>query len=168
MWIFWWEVNLCRPVFYHMFVHVLPLEIQLFRGEDCDTINWFIHVLPLEIQLFRGEDCDTINWFTPPIQALDFYGCMLCSLLICVQWVKVRGHCSFWPSLFQLLFIIVNFLFVIQLYSWFFYKVQIAIKYIGKFKVCVLSVTFAMTGTILPLVREIIPIKKCIILYSNR
>jgi hypothetical protein len=42
------------------FIHVLPLEIQLFRGEDCDTINWFIHVLPLEIQLFRGEDCDTM------------------------------------------------------------------------------------------------------------
>ena len=41
MWIFWWEVNLCRPVFYHLFIHVLPLEIQLFRGEDCDTINWF-------------------------------------------------------------------------------------------------------------------------------
>jgi hypothetical protein len=48
-------------VFYHWFIHVLPLEIQLFRGENCDTINWFIHVLPLEIQLFRGEDCDTIN-----------------------------------------------------------------------------------------------------------
>ena len=63
VWIFWWEVNLCRPVFYHWFIHVLPLEIQLFRGENCDTINWFIHVLPLEIQLFRGEDCDTINWF---------------------------------------------------------------------------------------------------------
>jgi hypothetical protein len=31
----------CRPVFYHLFIHVLPLEIQLFRGEDCDTINWF-------------------------------------------------------------------------------------------------------------------------------
>jgi hypothetical protein len=64
MWIFWWEVNLCRPVFYHLFIHVLPLEIQLFRGEDCDTINWFIHVLPLEIQLFRGEDCDTIIWIS--------------------------------------------------------------------------------------------------------
>jgi hypothetical protein len=39
MWSFWVEANLCR--FFLSFVYVLPLEIQLSRGEGWDTINRF-------------------------------------------------------------------------------------------------------------------------------
>ena len=40
MWSFWEEANLCL-FFYSLFIYVLPLEIQLSRGEGWDAINQF-------------------------------------------------------------------------------------------------------------------------------
>jgi hypothetical protein len=66
------------------FIHVLPLEIQLFRGEDCDIINWFMHVLPLEIQLFRGEDAPKRSEFVFQIDnAIDKIMMFLSTNILC-------------------------------------------------------------------------------------
>ena len=83
----------------------------------------FIYVLPLEIQLSRGEGWDPINWlnaatFFVPVQSqdLDFQHHMSWSIyllfsLCSVSSVKMRDDCSFcwywwnwWHSLFKLSF----------------------------------------------------------------
>jgi len=72
-------------------------------------ISDYIFVLPLEFQLSRGEGWDPINRFNPAI-FLCISHVKWCDLF-CVQWMKMRGACSYywywwnyWPSMFKLSF----------------------------------------------------------------
>jgi len=90
---FWVEANLCR-FFYHLFKYVLPLEMQLSRGEF--PLTSFTSPSPQFFCLSQAR----IGF--PKSYAV---------VLFCVQWVKIRGGCLFcwywwnsWPSLFKLSF----------------------------------------------------------------
>jgi len=89
------EANLCS-FFYHLFIYVFPLEIQLSRGEGWDPINRFNPATFL--CLFKAR-----TWI---------FNVSCCSLFY-VQWVEVIGGCSFcwywwncWPYCLNFLCII--------------------------------------------------------------
>ena len=70
------EANLCRFL-YHLFISVLPLEIQLSRGEGWDPIKQFNLVTFLCLS-----------------QATGISNIICRGLLLCVQWAMVRSHGS--------------------------------------------------------------------------
>ena len=95
MWSVWVEAKLCRVFFYHLFIHVLLLEIQLLRGEGWDPINQFNPAIFLCLS-----------------QAKTCISNVICHGIFCVQWAKLTGDWSLlilvelmtWLSLFKLSF----------------------------------------------------------------
>ena len=47
--------------FYCLFIYVLPLEIQLWRWECWETINWFNPTIFLCLSLFKLSFCDIVE-----------------------------------------------------------------------------------------------------------
>jgi hypothetical protein len=81
-------------VFYPLLIYVLPLEIQLSRGEGWDPINRFNPATFLCLSQARTWISNVICWHS-------------CGLF-CVQWVHLCYFCwywwNWWPSLFKLSF----------------------------------------------------------------
>ena len=81
-------------VFYPLLIYVLPLEIQLSRGEGWDPINRFNSATFLCLSQARTWISNVICWHS-------------CGLF-CVQWVHLCYFCwywwNWWPSLFKLSF----------------------------------------------------------------
>ena len=72
MWSFWEEANLCL-FFYSLFIYVLPLEIQLSRGEGWDAINQFNTVTFLYLS-----------------QANSWISNFICRGFFCVLWLQLK------------------------------------------------------------------------------
>ena len=72
--------------------------VFLSGSESVSVLNClFIHILPLEIQLWRGEGCDPINWFKPShLCACPWVPTSYVVVFFCVQWEQLSDCWFCW------------------------------------------------------------------------